>query len=230
VNIAKYGVKVCSVGRWGTKRLLEDGSFNQEEFQQDLALIDMASAVGSPYFVCGCNKASNAFSREENIDFAIAYFRTLAEYAEPKNVKILVYNCDWNNFIYDKSSWDIVFPAVPALGLKYDTSHCINRGGDYLEEIRTYGNLIGHFHLKGTVRINGKNIPDPPAGMDDIAWGAVIATLYYRKYNGVLSIEPHSSVWTAGALGSFGVKFTVEYFQKYVFEDDGNAPAKQFMP
>ncbi|MDR1927634.1 MAG: sugar phosphate isomerase/epimerase [Oscillospiraceae bacterium] len=225
------GVQVASIGRWGTTRLAADGSAVREEYENDLALIDLACALGCPNFVCGCNRASEAFTPEENAAFAVAYFRALTDYAAAKNVRVLVYNCDWNNFIYDKTGWDLVLGQVPGLGIKYDPSHCINRDGDFLQEMLDYGQHIGHFHVKGTVRIHGKNIPDPPAGLDDIPWGAVIALLYTHGYDGVLSIEPHSSVWSAGALGAFGVRFTIEYFKKYIMEDSGApAPAKQFMP
>jgi len=49
----QYGVKVASIGRWGSQRLLDDGSVNAYEQEQDFALIDLAAALGCPNFVCG---------------------------------------------------------------------------------------------------------------------------------------------------------------------------------
>lgn len=211
---AQYGVQVASIGRWGTDRVTAEG-FNQAEYEQDLALIDLAQALGCPNFVCGCNPVEG-MPFVKNALLAVDYFRALVDYAAPKGVRVLVYNCDWNNIIYDKRGWDIVLPQVPGLGLKYDTSHCINRDGDFLWEMKEYGQYIGHFHVKGTLRVRGDNIPDPPAGLDDIPWGAVMAILYTHEYNGALSLEPHSHVWNEGPQGDWGVRFTIGMMEKYV--------------
>ncbi len=214
----QYGIKIASIGRWGTNRVTAEG-FNQEEYENDLALIDLAQILGCPNFTCGCNPIEG-MSFIENAQLAVEYFRALVEYATPKGIKVLVYNCDWNNLIYDKRGWDIVFPQVPGLGLKYDTSHCINRDGDYLREMMEYGQYIGHFHIKGTVRVCGDNIPDPPAGLDNIAWGAVMAILYTHEYNGALSLEPHSSVWNHGPQGDWGVRFTINMMRQYIMTEN----------
>ncbi|MDR3313169.1 MAG: sugar phosphate isomerase/epimerase [Oscillospiraceae bacterium] len=223
------GVQVSSIGRWGTNRILEDGSFNTPEYENDLALIDLAAALGCPVFTCGCNPVKG-IPFDQNAAFAIAYFRALVAYAAPKGVEVAVYNCDWNNLIYDEKGWDAVLPEVPGLGIKYDTSHCINRDGDFLAEMLAYGKNIKHFHLKGTVRIHGCNVPDPPAGMDDIPWGVVFAILYAQDYKGVLSIEPHSGLWSHGKRGEFGIQFTIDYMKKFVLEEDEDDGSKQYMP
>jgi len=215
----QYGVKVASIGRWGTKRVTAEG-FNQEEYEQDLSLIDLAAAIGCPNFTCGCN-AVEGMPFEENAALAVQYFRALTDYAKPKGVRILVYNCDWGNIIYDKRGWDAVLPKVPGLGIKYDTSHCINRDGDFLWEMMEYGMEIGHFHIKGTLRVRGENIPDPPAGLDDIPWGAVMAILYTYGYDGALNLEPHSRVWSEGPKGDWGVRFTIDMMRKYIMPEDG---------
>ena len=212
---AQYGVQVASIGRWGTERVLAGGGFNTPEYEQDLALIDLAAALGCPHFVCGCNPVEG-MPFIENAQLAVRYFAALVEYAKPRGVRVLVYNCDWGNLIYDKRGWDIVLPQVPGLGIKYDTSHCINRDGDTLWEMMEYGRHIGHFHVKGTLRVLGQNIPDPPAGLDDIPWGAVMAILYTHGYDGALSIEPHSSVWSEGPGGEWGIRFTIAMMRKYI--------------
>ena len=214
----QYGVHVASVGRWGSDRLLPDGGINTAEYEQDLALIDLCEALGTPVFVCGCNPIEG-IPFEENARYAAAYFTALTDYAAPKNISVAVYNCDWNNMIYDKRGWDIVLPLVPGLGLKYDTSHCINRDGDYLKEMMDYGQYFKHFHVKGTVRVCGHNIPDPPAGLDLTNWGAVMAMLYTHKYKAALSIEPHSTIWQHGSIGDWGVRFTIKMISKYIMPE-----------
>ena len=118
----KYGVAVSSIGRWGTERLLPDGTVNDEEYRSDLALIDMAAAVGCPVFVCGCNGVKE-MSFIDNALLAADYFQKLVDYGAARGVKIAVYNCDWGNVIFDRRGWDIVLPKVEGLGIKYDTSH-----------------------------------------------------------------------------------------------------------
>ena len=223
----QYDVGVASIGRWGTKRVTAEG-FNREEYEQDLALINLAAAIGCPNFTCGCNKVEG-MPFEENAQLAAKYFRALVEYAKPKGVRVLVYNCDWGNIIYDKRGWDAVLPQVPGLGIKYDTSHCINRDGDFLWEMMEYGQYIGHFHVKGTLRVRKENIPDPPAGLDDIPWGAVMAILYTHGYEGALNLEPHSSVWSHGARGDWGVRFSIDMMRKYIMPEEA-AGAGAYMP
>jgi sugar phosphate isomerase/epimerase len=210
----QYGVDVCSIGRWGVARLRDDGSVIEEELQNDLKLIELAKRVECPVFVCGVNRPKE-MDFPTALETAVAYLTKIVEAAEAAGVQATVYNCDWNNFICDAQSWPYVFMKLPALGLKYDISHCINRNGDYLQELMLYGNRVKHFHLKGTGRINGKNIPDPPAGLDDAKWGLVMALLYTAKYTGVLSIEPHSGIWQRD-LREFGIRFAINHFTPYI--------------
>jgi sugar phosphate isomerase/epimerase len=59
-------------------------------------------------------------------------------------------------------------------------------------------------------------VDDPPAGMDSINWGALLSVLRKYRYDGMLSIEPHSETWQ-GELGEKGIRFTIEYFKKLLF-------------
>lgn len=70
-------------------------------------------------------------------------------------------------------------------------------------------------HIKGTVKVEGEQVDDPPAGMDDTKWPAVFALLYKTGYNGSLSIEPHSSTWK-GELADKGVDFTINYIRPFI--------------
>jgi sugar phosphate isomerase/epimerase len=78
-----------------------------------------------------------------------------------------------------------------------------------------WGERIAHFHIKGVVRAGDRAVDDPPAGMDDINWGAVFAILYARGYKGDLSIEPHSKTWS-GELGDAGVVYTRKFIEKFI--------------
>lgn len=225
----KYDVAVGSIGRWGEKRIDENGNIIESALQHDKNLIDAASKLGCPVFNCGCNYTSSK-TYKENCEIAIDYFGKLIKYAEGKNVKICVYNCDWENFVFNDKAWEMIMPALPELGIKYDTSHCLGRRGDYLSEMNRWGDRICHFHLKGSLYIDGKHTDDPPVGLDQTNWGAVMDVLYMKNYNGMLSIEPHSGYWM-GVRGQWGVEFTINYIKPYIMPEDYTVDGKTpYMP
>lgn len=213
----KYEVSLGAVGRWGRNRIESDGSFNIKEQNDEFFLIDMCEKTECPVYITGINYVET-LSYYDNITAAIGYINSLISYAAGR-VKIAVYNCHWNNYIDKPSEWNIVHDHIKELGIKFDPSHTKNGGRDYMYEAVTYGNKFYHVHLKGTINIAGERIDDPPAGLDDINWGALLSTLRYHKYEGMLSIEPHSATWK-GELGDKGVKYTIDYFKKLLFIDN----------
>ena len=94
----KYGVIVGSMGRWGRKRIDDNGDIIYEALQEDKNIIDAASIIGCPVFNTGVNYTDSK-SFYENCEIAINYLKELITYAEGKNVKIAVYNCAWENFV-----------------------------------------------------------------------------------------------------------------------------------
>ncbi len=226
----KYGIPVGSTGRWGAIRLDEEGNIIEKMLQEDMDIIKAASIMGCPVFNCGCNRVQS-LSYYENCQRAIEYFGKLLDFARPLGVKIAVYNCGWNNFIYDDKAWEIVLGALPELGIKYDVSHCFAHGGDrnYLRELRDWGHKILHFHIKGSLYIDGVRYDDPPAGLDQTNWGAVMDMLYTKGYDGMLSIEPHSEYWKE-AKGSWGVDFTIQYIRPYVMPDGYTSNETPYFP
>lgn len=225
----RYGVEVASIGRWGMNRIDESGEIISEALQHDKNLIDLASILGCPVFNCGCNAVKDK-NFEENCAIAIHYFSLLIEYAKAKNVKIAVYNCEWCNFVVDDRAWSVILGALPELGLKYDPSHCCNRGGDHMKELRDWGHRIYHFHIKGVLHIDGRTFDEPPAGLDQLNWGAIMTMLYCADYKGALSIEPHSQYWH-GAKGQWGIDFTIQYMKKFIMPDNyTDACTDPYMP
>ncbi|PKM63323.1 MAG: hypothetical protein CVU97_00685 [Firmicutes bacterium HGW-Firmicutes-21] len=215
--LLKYKVSLGAVGRWGRNRIKSDGGFDTKEQKDEFDLIDMCVALDCPVYITGVNYVTS-LSYYENITAAIDYIGSLNEYAAGR-VKISVYNCHWNNYIDKPKEWDIVHGHIKDLGIKFDPSHTVNGGRDYLDEAANYGNRFYHIHLKGTININGRRIDDPPAGLDQINWGALLSILWFHKYEGMLSIEPHSETWQ-GELGELGVKYTIDYFKKLLFIKD----------
>jgi sugar phosphate isomerase/epimerase len=176
-------------------------------------LLDTAIDLGAKTFVVGINY-DDSITLYKNYENAISFFGDLIKRAEGR-IKIAVQNCHWNNFVLSPREWEVIMPELPELCIKYDPSHAYNRGADYLSEMSDWGERIAHFHVKGTVHAGERKVDDPPAGMDDITWGSVFATLYSRGYNGDLSIEPHSRVWQ-GDLGAAGVMFTKSFIEKFL--------------
>ena len=211
--LLKYGVKMGAVGRWGTNRINPDGSINEKEQKDEFFLIDFCRKIGCPVYITGCNYIKER-SLFENYTSAVNYIKTLVDYAG-EDVKICTYNCDWNNYLYDKNAWDIV-NAHLGIGIKYDPSHCINRGGDYIKEITDYGDKVYHIHLKGTINVGGVRIDDPPAGLDSVNWGLFLSVFQKYGYDGMISIEPHSATWQ-GELGEKGILYTINYFKNMPF-------------
>lgn len=174
----------------------------------------MCAELGCPVYITGCNYV-DGLSYYQNVSAAIAYFQSLIDSAAGR-VKLCVYNCSWNNYVNKPHEWDIINDHLKALGIKFDPSHTVNGGRDYLSEAALYGANFDHVHLKGTLNIDGRHIDDPPAGMDMINWGALLSILRKYNYQGMLSIEPHSATWQ-GELGEQGLKYTIDYFKKLLF-------------
>ncbi|WP_135547342.1 sugar phosphate isomerase/epimerase family protein [Paenibacillus cymbidii] len=212
----RTGVAVASIGRWGPDRVAKDGSLIEEELQTSYRLIDAAQQLGCPVFVCGCNYVEE-LSLYDNATAAIAYFAKLIEYGGSRNVRIATYNCHWNSYVVDANAWKLIHGHLPELGIKYDPSHARYAGQDYLQEARDWGHRFYHVHLKGSVVIDGKRFDDPPAGLDQTDWPTFMSILYAQGYAGNLSIEPHSATWK-DELGEKGIRFTIDYFRKLLFQ------------
>lgn len=214
----KYKVVVTSIGRWGMERVDAKGEIIPEALQHDKNLVDLASYLSCPVFNLGCNFVKE-YSFDENCAFAINYISKVLDYAREKGVKVAIYNCDWANFIYEDKAWAVIFNALPEVGIKYDSSHCVNRGGNHLMELHNWGKKIYHFHAKGLLRINNSSYDDPPAGLDSFNWGEIFTLLYISGYNGTVSIEPHSGRWQ-GAMRDWGTEFSVKYLRQFVMPED----------
>lgn len=212
--IAQYGIDIASIGSWGSDKLDASGKVIENEIKMGYELIDLAVDVNCKNVVVGSNYI-DSISYLDNVLAAIQYLEKLMTYAEGKNVKISTYNCRWNNFIVDDMAWTMIHGHLKGLGIKYDPTHAIYAGGDYLSEMKKWGNRFHHVHLKGALVIDNERFDDPPAGMDQINWGAFMAVLYAQKYDACVSLEPHSQNWQ-GDLGDKGIDFSANYMQQFM--------------
>ncbi|MFB0843296.1 sugar phosphate isomerase/epimerase family protein [Paenibacillus oleatilyticus] len=213
----QYGIKFGSIGRWKSLRIDREGQLIEKELQICYQLIDAASNLGCPNFVSGCNYVEE-LSYFDNCSAAIRFFSKLIEYAVPKGVKVLTYNCRKVNFVNNPEVWKIVHGHLPELGIKFDPSHSRYFGGDYLKETLEWGHRFHHVHLKGSLLVDGCPVDDPPAGLDQTDWKSFLALLRAKGYTGGLSIEPHSKVWT-GELEGKGIEFTIDYIKSLLLKE-----------
>lgn len=211
-QIKRTGIDVSSIGRWNHD-IQAEGVIIPERKKHYLNLLDAAIELGAKTFVCGCNY-DESISLWRNYGNAIEFFDALLKRADGR-IKVAVQNCNWNNFIVSPKQWEVVLGELPELMLKFDASHAYKRGEDYLAQLSDWGERVAHFHLKGIVRTGSRLVDDPPAGMDDLNWGAMFAILYARGYDGDLSIEPHSATWK-GELGRAGIEFTKKFVRPFM--------------
>lgn len=218
-DVARTGVTVGAIGRWGADRLLEDGSINEIELALETRLIKAAAALKCPVYITGCNYRP-ALSYEENCQCAVVYFRRLLEVGAAHGVKICTYNCDWNNFVYEPKAWSQIHSQLPELGIKYDSSHCLARGNNCLQELFDWGRRVYHVHLKGSLVVDGQYLNDMPVGMDTTNWAAFLGILYMYGYQGSLSLEPHGRYW-GGEKRDLCVALGVRNMRRLLLEETG---------
>lgn len=209
----EYDMPIQAIGRWGTIRIGKEGMM-EEEFAIECKLIEAAADLNCGIYITGANFVEE-LSYYENCKLAISYFEKLIEYGKKHGVKIATYNCRWNNFVADDMAWTMIHGYLKDLSIKYDTSHCIYAGGDYISETAKWGERFAHVHIKGALQVNGNRVDDPPAGLDQTDWKSFMALLYAKGYKDGLSIEPHSGIWT-GEMADKGVDYTIDYMRKLV--------------
>lgn len=215
-DMKRLGLFVGSVGRWAGNKINPDGSINEEELLADTKLIKAAAKLNSPVYVTNCNY-NDTISLYQNYTSAINYFNKLIELGKEYGLKIATNNCRWNNFVHSDPAWSVIHGELPDLWIKFDPSHCVYAGGDYLAEMKKWGKRFAHVHIKGSLTIGGERFDDPPAGMDQTNWGAFMAVLYAQGYDGCLSIEPHSQTWLDGELGDKGIDYTIKLMRSLIF-------------
>ena len=212
-NIERTGIPVLSVGRWNAEPN-KGGKIDRGVVDMIKKQIDVTARIGCPVFNLGVNY-SDEISLYKNYAIAVEYLREMTEYAGGKGVTLALYNCSWNNFIYDDKTWEVVLGEIPELMIKFDASHSYYRGEDYLANIEKWCGRFAQMHIKGTCALGGRYVDDPPAGVDFLEWSKIFALLYARGYDKTLAIEPHSGIWQ-GELGERGIDFTINFIRPYI--------------
>jgi sugar phosphate isomerase/epimerase len=194
--IRRYGVRFSAIGQFDRDRMSEDPAIRHAEWEHDRAIIDFCALYEVPTFLCAPGRAQPGLSFEANCQRAIETLGERVAYAAKQGVRVALYNCRLSNCTYGPAAWQIVLPALPELGIKFDPSHPFYDGKDYLAEARDWGDRFIHFHAKDVLTVGGKRLEDPPAGMGQIAWGPLLHILHRHNYPGDIILEPHSGTWS----------------------------------
>ena len=161
---------------------------------------------------------------EENFDEYEKVFGDLVNYADKKNVKLMIENCPmpgWQvkgmpgTISYTPELWDEMFRRIPDknFGLNYDPSHLVWQFIDYVDIIPKYIDRIFHVHAKDTEifkdKLNNFGVFDKQLdstqgsgywryrmpGLGQVDWGKVIKALKDNGYEGVVSTEHEDPVY-----------------------------------
>ena len=211
----EYGVEFTTIALFGRNHISQDVNEREKHHDDAKALMDIAADLGAPTFFTSAGHAEDR-DLNTNCGLAVDALGSLVEYGKKIGVKVALYNCHWGNFAFAPDSWEILHKEVPDLGIKYDPSHCFYDGRDYLKEARDWGHRFYHVHAKGSLMIDGKRFEDPPAGMDQTNWGALMAVLYHHNYEGDIVIEPHAKTWL-GARRHAGIRIAARHLEQFVF-------------
>ena len=211
--IDEFDLPILSVGRWNAE-VIKKNAIDRSVVDMLKREIEVTADIGCPVFNLGVNRDKEQ-SLFRNYVLAAEYLGEMIPFAKKLGVTLALYNCDWNNFLCRDRTWEVILSEFLDLMIKYDCSHPYEANEDYISELTRWAHRFAHMHIKGVLKVNGQGLDDPPAGIDDLPWPKIFAILYLAGYNGTLSIEPHSGVWT-GELGDRGVEFTVNYIRQFI--------------
>ena len=199
--LKQYGVRVSAVGCWGQEFISLDAGKREAAIRRLKNAIEFARRLDCPVVMTGGGEREGDDTASQLKD-VVEVYKGIPEYAAERGVKVCFYNCRWANCVIGPQAWDTVLQALPGIGIKFDPSHPYHDGDDPYAQLADYGEHVFHFHAKEVMYIGGlpqqggKAADEPMAGMGDFHWGKLIALLYQAKYNGVVSIEPHSRTWS----------------------------------
>lgn len=215
-RVEEAGGRIVALGQWGSIKH-ENNIIIEEQYEIDTRLISICREKNINKFITGFND-DKSITRYEVVTNAIIYFTRLEKVATANNIEICIYNCHWNNFILSENEWNLIIDHIPGLKIKYDPSHAYYRNQDYLKEIKERAKNIGHFHIKGAMKLNEMRVDDPPAFLDQLDWKTMISLLYFNQYDGYLSLEPHTASLTHEQILA-GVKLTKRKLEDLLIEE-----------
>lgn len=218
--LERYGARVSAVGCWGQDFISLDVKRREVSAERLRRTIEFAESMGAPVVMTGGGDREGDDLSAKLRD-VIEVYKPLKDFAEEHNVRLCFYNCPWANCVTGPEAWDVVLPALPGVGIKFDPSHPYHAGRDPYVHLADYASYVYHFHVKEVLTVGGplgkggRVVDEPMAGMGDFDWGKFIGILYKAGYEGVLSIEPHSKTWL-GELRHRGILAAKRYLDLFL--------------
>jgi sugar phosphate isomerase/epimerase len=210
----KFEVDISHVGLYGRNYLTDDAAEREAHLAALRRITDFVKAVGAPLVTTG-GGLQEGLSLEQSCERALEVLRPSIAYAEGLGLKFAFYNCHWTNFVIGPEAWQIMLEALPTVGIKFDPSHPLYDGKDWMKQLAEWGHRVYHTHSKDTVFVDGKPFEDVPAGLGEIPWGKFFALLYHHGYQGDVNIEPHSKTWS-GEMTYRGILLARQHLEQFL--------------
>ncbi|MCG8484852.1 MAG: sugar phosphate isomerase/epimerase [Clostridia bacterium] len=110
---------------------------------------------------------NKSLSLEDNFKLFKEVFSDILDYAQKRNIKIMIENCPmpcWSNdglagtISYSPELWHEMFKELPNknFGLNFDPSHLVWLQVDYLQALKDFKDRIFHIHAKDTKLVKDK--------------------------------------------------------------------------
>lgn len=184
-DVVSRGLRIACVG--SSAHLHEmDPEQNKQQLADARRSIDLASSLGCPYVRIFGNEISDA--RDQVIEHVGRGLRTLALYAAPKNVSVLLES--HGDFSNSPTLRSVMEQADSAnVGILWDAHHTYVRGKeDPAYTLGQLGKYIHHVHLKDS-RKAGDDVRYVLTGRGDVPVRRQVELLAKSGYEGQYSFE-----------------------------------------
>ena len=189
------GIPVCAVSLFGQRLCGKDRKAVKKGREHFRAARDLALKLGAEILIAGSARYED-IPEEDQYERVIKDMAPMIEQVQDKGLDFAFYNCRWENVVCTPEAWARVLPDIPDAGIKFDPSHPVYDGRDWMPDMWKAGERILHCHAKDTMWIAGQRIPDPNPGLGQTNWGAFFGILYELGLDVDVCIEPHSAVYS----------------------------------
>jgi sugar phosphate isomerase/epimerase len=210
----RYGVACSSFGLWGWNHTSPDAA----EREKSLAMLDRAIGYGAtlraPIFITGGGQTGGDLA--SNVAAFSQVFPPYIAKMEKNGMRFAAYAVHGNSFFENLDCYQAVWERFPNVGIKFDPLNILGHGEDYIVWLRDCAHRMFEVHIKEGIRMDGKTVSQPAAGMGDIHWGKVMAFLYEVNYDGYLVMEPHGPIWSRGPMKRKMLLLSKKYLSQFM--------------
>jgi sugar phosphate isomerase/epimerase len=209
------GIRVAMLGIWGWNHLSRDPNERRQAHEMLNRAITFAQQLKADVIAMGAGDMPGEPLEPKVAEF-VTVFPPFIRRIKDAGMKPVFYAVHGVSFLDSLRAYEMVWRDIPDARIKFDPANWRHHGQDYLEVVHRHGDKIGHVHLKEHLYLNNQLVSQPAAGMGDVQWGKVMAFLYEHGYDGWLSIEPHGSVWSQGAMREKMLLLTKKYISQFM--------------